>query len=73
MHKSSFSNYIFTTNKDGSGKAASYIKALDWLVEMIKCVDNGFSDCRGMAYEELKCLCSLDDSAEFIEEGVDYG
>lgn len=46
MHKSNFISYIFATNKEGSGKAASYVKALDWLVEMIKCNDNGFVDCR---------------------------
>ena len=31
MLKKAFSDFIFATNTDGSGKAASYVRALDML------------------------------------------
>ena len=31
MLKQSFRDFIFSTNTDGSGKAASYVRALDML------------------------------------------
>ena len=31
MIRQSFSDFIFSTNTDGSGKAASYVRALDML------------------------------------------
>lgn len=40
-----FIKYINATNQDGSNKASSYIKALDWLVEMLRARPFDFSDC----------------------------
>ena len=36
MLKQSFRDFIFSTNTDGSGKAASYVRALDMLGPILK-------------------------------------
>lgn len=40
-----YSNYIFEANLSGSGKASSYVRALDLLSEMLKIESFGFEDC----------------------------
>lgn len=44
--QSDFANYLRATNVGGSGKAASYLRALELLEEMLKAVPSGFEDCR---------------------------
>lgn len=44
-HKKAFTDYIFSNNVSGSGKAASYVRALDLLSDMIQQKPLGFSDC----------------------------
>ena len=48
MFKQTFSKHIHATNVDGSKKAASYIRALDLLSEMLKAEPFGFSDCENI-------------------------
>ncbi|MFT5116208.1 MAG: putative restriction endonuclease [Parasphingorhabdus sp.] len=48
MFKEGFSKHIHSTNVDGSKKAASYIRALDLLNEMLKAEPFGFSDCENI-------------------------
>jgi putative restriction endonuclease len=45
MHKSDFESYMNEDNVAGSGKASSYVKALDWLRKMLEIEPYGFSDC----------------------------
>jgi putative restriction endonuclease len=48
MHSSvriEYSNYIYETNISGSGKASSYVRALDILSEMLRIKPLGFEDC----------------------------
>ncbi|TAE88809.1 MAG: HNH endonuclease [Verrucomicrobia bacterium] len=45
MNKLEFENYLNEDNIAGSGKASSYIKALDWLSQMLKIESYGFMDC----------------------------
>ena len=45
MNKLDFENYLNEDNIAGSGKASSYIKAIDWLTQMLKIESYGFSDC----------------------------
>lgn len=44
--KSDFAEYLRATNVGGSGKAASYFRALELLEEILKAVPSGFEDCR---------------------------
>jgi len=44
--KSAFTTYLQAKNIDGSGKAASYLRALELLGEMLKAKPSGFEDCR---------------------------
>jgi putative restriction endonuclease len=46
--KTAFSNFINDTNVAGSGKAKSYIRALDLLSEMLQKKPLGFSDCKNL-------------------------
>ena len=46
--REAFSKYIYETNIEGSRKASSYIKALDWLSEMISIEPLGFDDCKNI-------------------------
>lgn len=41
----SFNQYLYEENKEGSGKANSYLNALHWLREMLIAAPSGFSDC----------------------------
>lgn len=43
--KHRFSSYLHGQNSTGSHKASSYLKALDWLEEMLKAEPQGFGDC----------------------------
>jgi putative restriction endonuclease len=44
--KSDFGDYLRATNTGGSGKASSYLRALDLLEDILKAVPSGFEDCR---------------------------
>lgn len=46
--KENFSDYVLSTNVSGSGKAKSYIRALDLLCEMIQQRSLGFGDCKNI-------------------------
>lgn len=46
--REAFSKYIYDTNREGSSKASSYIKALDWLSKMILVEPFGFDDCKNI-------------------------
>lgn len=41
----SFENYLHEDNKEGSGKASSYLKALHWLRQMLEAAPYDFKDC----------------------------
>lgn len=43
--KNQYSEYLFKTNLSGSGKATSYIRALDLLSQMLMIESFGFEDC----------------------------
>jgi len=45
--KDAFAAHLRSTNVEGSGKAKSYLRALDLLSEMLRSVPLGFEDCRG--------------------------
>jgi putative restriction endonuclease len=45
MFKADFETYLNEENVAGSGKASSYLKALDWLHKMLEIESYGFSDC----------------------------
>jgi putative restriction endonuclease len=44
--KSAFAEYLRSTNVGGSGKAASYLRAIELLEEMLNAEPAGFEDCR---------------------------
>lgn len=46
--KEDFTKYIHITNADGSGKASSYIRAIDLLCDMLKANPLGFDDCKNI-------------------------
>lgn len=46
--KPSFVEYLWATNVGGSGKAASYLRALELLEEMLQAVPLGFEDCQNV-------------------------
>ncbi|MFD2256315.1 HNH endonuclease [Luteolibacter algae] len=43
--KEAYSEFVHSINLSGSGRASSYVRALDLLQEMIKTVPLGFADC----------------------------
>ena len=45
ISKTAFLQYLLADNRDGSGKATSYVRALELLEEMLKIRDFGFGDC----------------------------
>jgi len=45
MYKSDFARYLNETNATGSGKAASYVRALDLISEMLRVKSYEFADC----------------------------
>lgn len=59
-NKEVFKQYIHSSNADGSGKAASYIRALDLLCEMLQVNSCGFDDCMNVwsvsSVERLQAL-----------------
>lgn len=46
--KDAFIKYIYDANVHGSGKAASYVKALVLLCQMIEAKSYGFDDCKNI-------------------------
>lgn len=42
--KSAFETYLYQENKEGSGKASSYLKGLEWLEAMLRIEPFGFED-----------------------------
>ena len=46
MNKQKFEDYIHSGNVPGSGKASSYVRALDLLSEMLMAHPMGFADCQ---------------------------
>ena len=46
--RKSYRQYAHSGNLSGSGRASSYVRALDLLQEMIKAVPKGFSDCENI-------------------------
>jgi putative restriction endonuclease len=46
MNKQKFEDYIHSGNVPGSGKASSYVRALDLRSEMLKAHPMGFADCQ---------------------------
>lgn len=46
--QSGFAEYLRATNVGGSGKAASYLRALELLEEMLKAAPLGFEDCQNV-------------------------
>ena len=49
MLRQSFTDFIFATNTDGSGKAVSYVRALDMLGLRIASVAQAFVRGKGLA------------------------
>jgi len=47
-YKELFTNYICETNVSGSGKANSYVRALDLLCQMLEVTTFGFDDCKNV-------------------------
>lgn len=43
--KSAFEDYLYEENREGSGKASSYLKALHWLQHMLQAQPYSFIDC----------------------------
>ena len=41
-----FEGYLYENNTDGSGKASSYLKSIEWLHAMLDIESYGFSDCK---------------------------
>jgi putative restriction endonuclease len=60
--RTEYCNYIFETNMLGSGKASSYIRALDVLGEMLQIKSYGFNDC-----VDISSITSLQRLAELRE------
>ena len=59
-HKSQYSEYLYKTNLSGSGKATSYIRALDLLSQMLMVEPFGFDDCIDIwAVTSLKRVAEL--------------
>ncbi len=44
MHREAFLEYLNEENKEGSGRAVSYVRGLDLLGDMIRAVPMGFED-----------------------------
>ena len=58
--KSNFTKYLHSTNVSGSGKAASYLRALELLEGMLRAVPLGFEDCRDIwAVDSVERLVAL--------------
>lgn len=48
MRKDLYSKYIHSINTEGSNKASSYIKALDWLCKLLEVESFTFDDCKNI-------------------------
>jgi len=48
MLKQSFTSHLNLNNLEGSNKAPSYLKAIEWLHEMLKIAPLGFDDCKNI-------------------------
>ena len=48
MLRQAFADFIFATNTDGSGKAASYVRVLDMLGPRIDSAVQAFVRCKGL-------------------------
>ncbi|MCP4076620.1 MAG: hypothetical protein GY744_10600 [Gammaproteobacteria bacterium] len=48
MKKDLYSKYIYSINTEGSNKASSYIKAIDWLCKMLEVEPLSFDDCKNI-------------------------
>lgn len=60
--KKKFQAYMFRNNKSGSGKATSYLRAMDLLCEMLEALPKGFDDCRDIwSVDSMKRLEALSD------------
>ncbi len=62
--KNRYSNYVLETNVVGSGKASSYIRALDLLSEMLCIQSFGFDDCIDIWH--VTSLARINDLKELI-------
>lgn len=73
MYKKAFSEYLYATNVAGSKKAASYIRALDLLEEMLQTTAMGFEDCQDIwtmgSVERLSELYDLANTEKSKGEG----
>ena len=64
MHRSAFQQYLWESNLQGSGKASSYVRALDLLSAMLTSAPGGFEDCRDIwAVRSVERLDALYDFA----------
>lgn len=63
MNKHAFEDFIHAGNVKGSGKASSYVRALDLLSEMLRAYPMGFADCQKIwsvsSTERLESLYQL--------------
>ena len=48
MNKHAYSKYVYLTNLAGSNKAASYVKAIEWLCRLLEIEPFSFSDCKNI-------------------------
>ena len=59
-YKEAFTKYMLSSNTDGSGKATSYVRALDLLCEMLEARSFAFEDCKNVwAVSSLERLHEL--------------
>lgn len=47
-YKKAYTEFIYSTNFEGSNKAASYVKALEWLNKMLEAKPLSFGDCKNI-------------------------
>ncbi len=62
MNKTAFKNYIYASNQKGSGKAASYVRALDLLEKMLAAKPFSFADC-----QDIWAMTSIDRLQELYD------
>lgn len=79
--KAAFEAYLYQDNKEGSGKASSYLKALHWLHEMLGVEAFGFEDALDLwsmtsvdrlfeLRERVKREQKKGDSSPWVQEGI---
>ena len=73
MNREAFQKFMYADNADGSGKASSYVRALDLLCKMLQAHPMGFEDCREIwnveSIERIKSLYEL--VKEQSNKGID--